>query len=41
MLLWAGGGPPKDARPQWGLRDIAGLVLEHLGVPAAATAVAG
>jgi len=41
VLLWAGGGPPKDARPQWGLRDIAGLVLEHLGVPAAATAVAG
>jgi hypothetical protein len=39
-LLWCGTGPDAATREQWALRDIAGLVLEHLGVPAGATAVA-
>ena len=35
VLLWAGGGPSKETRPQWSLADVAPLVLEHFGVPAA------
>jgi len=37
VLLWAGGGPAKDARRQWTLRDITPMALEHLGVPGTAT----
>jgi hypothetical protein len=33
-LLWAGGGPEPDARPEWALRDITPMVLEHFGVAA-------
>jgi hypothetical protein len=34
VLLWAGVDTPKDARPQWGLRDITPMVLDHFGVAA-------
>ena len=34
-LLWCGTGPESaDARAQWTLRDIAGLVRDHFGVAA-------
>jgi hypothetical protein len=38
VLLWAGGGPAADARPQWTLRDITPMVLEHFGVAAGGAA---
>jgi hypothetical protein len=31
-LLWCGTGPPREAREQWSLRDIAPMVSEHFGV---------
>jgi hypothetical protein len=39
-LLWCGIGPTqpaRDARPQWALRDIAPMVLDHFGVAADGT----
>jgi hypothetical protein len=38
-LMWCGLGPDRrDARQQWGLQDVAPMVLEHFGVEVAAPA---
>jgi hypothetical protein len=34
-LIWCGTGPEADSREQWALRDIAPMICEHFGVPAA------
>jgi hypothetical protein len=33
-LIWCGTGPELDARPQWSLRDVTPMILDHFGVAA-------
>jgi hypothetical protein len=33
-LIWCGTGPAVDAKPQWSLRDVTPMVLDHFGVAA-------
>jgi len=41
VLLWAGIGPGADAKPQWSLRDITPMILDHFGVDTAGAARRG